>query len=103
MDTQGLTNDRLTPQIATGCPTSLSRRKWRGHLSSARKLATQCTCASNNDERKACAAWWTQQTVIHRALKLPPTFWPCLPDPNGPVSTGVRALYAELEKALTGM
>ena len=32
------------------------------------------------DERMpACLAWWDQQTLIHRALKMPPTFWPCLP------------------------
>jgi hypothetical protein len=34
----------------------------------------------------------------HRALKMPPTFWPCLPDPNGPVSPGAQMLYQELEK-----
>ena len=35
-------------------------------------------------------------------LKMPLTFWPCPPDPNGPVSPGARALYEQLDKALTG-
>ena len=35
-------------------------------------------------------------------LKMPPTFWPSLPDPNGPVSPGARALSEQLDKALTG-
>ena len=35
-------------------------------------------------------------------LKMPPTFWPCLADPNGPVSPGARALSEQLDKALTG-
>jgi hypothetical protein len=34
---------------------------------------------------------------------MPPTFWPSLPDPCGPISPGARALYEELDKTLTGM
>jgi hypothetical protein len=61
-----------------------------------KKLETRCTCGSNRDECRACEAWWAHQTVIHRALKLPPYFWPCLPT----ASPAALALYAELEKAL---
>ena len=41
--------------------------------------------------------------AAHRGLKLPPTFWPCLPDPdpNGSVSPGARALYEQLDATLT--
>ena len=67
-----------------------------------KKLASQCSCDSQQDECKACKAWWKQQTIVHHALRLPPYFWPCLPDPNGPVSRGAMALYEELDKALTG-
>jgi hypothetical protein len=49
--------------------------------------------------RAQCRA---QQTVTHRALKLPPRFWPCLPQPGRDSSPGARALYAELDRALTG-
>ena len=38
--------------------------------------------------------WW-------HALKMPPTFWPCLPNQDGD-SPAQRALYAELDKALRG-
>ena len=67
-----------------------------------KKLERQCSCGGELDECPACKAWWTQQTVIHRALKLRPVFWPCLPEP-GPISVAspvALALYAELEKAL---
>jgi hypothetical protein len=75
----------------------------RPHFQQIKKLEAQCSCTSAQDDRKACAAWWDQKTMIHHALKLPPTFWPCLPDPNGPVSPGAKALYAALDAALTGM
>ena len=66
-----------------------------------RKLETQCACESSSVECRACEAWWAQQTVIHRALKLPPFFWPCLPEPRcGAASPAALVLYAELEKAL---
>jgi hypothetical protein len=42
------------------------------------------------------------QTTIHRALRLQPHIWPALPSPNGPSSPGARALYAQLDAALTG-
>jgi hypothetical protein len=39
--------------------------------------------------------------VIHRALKLPPVFWPCLPDPaSDNASPAAMALYEELEAVL---
>ena len=47
--------------------------------------------------RAQCRA---QQTVIHHALKLLPTFWPCLPEPGRDSSPGARALYEELDTAL---
>jgi hypothetical protein len=67
-----------------------------------KKLERQCTCGGELDECPACQAWWTQQTVIHRALKLPPVFWPCLPElgPTSVASPASLALYDELEKAL---
>ena len=87
---QRLPHLQITPEVA-----------WA--FQQIKKLETQCTCVSAQDECKACAAWWTQQTVIHRALKLPPVFWPCLPEPNPKLdsNTGARALYAELDAALT--
>ena len=73
-----------------------------------KKLETQCTYQPvdpkvywKQAECPACAEWWVQQTIIHRALKLPPHVWPALPDPPGPVSSGARAPYEQLEKALT--
>jgi hypothetical protein len=86
---QRLPHVQITPEIA-----------WA--FQQLKKLETQCSCSNNRDECKACSAWWTQQTVIHHALKLPPHFWPCLPDPFGPVSPGARALYEQLDAALTG-
>ena len=89
-----------------GWPTTRSFiPNWAGapHFQQIKKLEAQCSCTSAQDDRKACAAWWDQKTMIHHALKLPPTFWPCLPDPNGPVSPGAKALYAALDAALTGM
>lgn len=65
-----------------------------------KKLEKQCSCASPQDECPACRAWWAQQNVIHRELRMPPHVYPCLPDPNGPVSPGARKLYEELENAL---
>ena len=65
-----------------------------------KKLETQCTCADSKDECAACKAWWGQHVIIHRALHLPPYFWPCLPPPGDKVvSAGARSLYAELDAA----
>jgi hypothetical protein len=65
-----------------------------------KKLETQCTCDGKGDGCAACAAWWGQHVVIHRALHLPPYFWPCLPPPGDKVvSAGARALYEELNAA----
>jgi hypothetical protein len=77
------------------------------------KLETQCTCRevtksplwqecsqSYKEECPACKAWWHQQTIIHRALKLPPHFWPALPDPaSDGASAEAIALYEQLEEA----
>jgi hypothetical protein len=42
-----------------------------------------------------------QQTLIHRALKLPPMFWPSIRSPTDKaVSPAARALYQELDAAL---
>jgi len=42
------------------------------------------------------------QILIHRALKLPLTFWPCIRSPTGQVvSPAAEALYAELDAGLT--
>jgi hypothetical protein len=86
---QRLPHSQLTPQIVFA-------------FEQCKKLATQCTCASNlADECKACTEWWEQQTIIHHALKLLPSFWPCLPDPSlDYVSPGARALYEELDAAI---
>jgi hypothetical protein len=79
-----------------------------------RKLETQCTCRavkripvlqecspSYKEECPACKAWWHQQTIIHRALKLPPVRWPCLPDPaSDGASEDAIALYEQLEAAV---
>jgi hypothetical protein len=79
-----------------------------------KKLEKQCSCqplASGVDHWKqgecpACQQWWTLQTIIHRALGLPPNFWPCLREPprrdGGQVysSPAAIALYEELEAAL---
>jgi hypothetical protein len=84
---QRLPHVHITPEVASA-------------FAQIQKLETQCGCAGPQDECKACKAWWTQQTIIHHALKMPPTFWPCLPEPSGPVSPGARALYEQLD-ALT--
>jgi hypothetical protein len=86
---QRLPTAQLTPEVA-----------WS--FEQCRKLQRQCTCKNPQDECKACKAWWQQQTIIHHALRLPPFAWPCLPDPNGPVSKGARQLFEELEHALFG-
>ena len=67
-----------------------------------KKIERQCSCKSAQDECPACAEWWHLQTTIHRALRLQPHIWPALPSPNGPSSPGARALYAQLDAALTG-
>ena len=66
-------------------------------------LQAQCSCQPvdpkvywKTQEWPACMEWW-------HALKMPPTFWPCLPEPGRESSPAQRALYAELDKALTGM
>jgi hypothetical protein len=59
-------------------------------------------------ECQACEKWWEQQTIIHRALNLPPYFWPCLKEPahrmaryrHANNSPAAIALYEELEAAL---
>jgi hypothetical protein len=83
---QRLPHTHITPEVAFA-------------FAQIKKLQHQCTCIGDG-ECKACTAWWNQQTLIHRALNLPPTFWPCLPDPNGPVSESAKALYEELENVL---
>jgi hypothetical protein len=84
---QRLPHVQITPEVAFA-------------FAQIQKLEKQCTCASPQDECRACKEWWHQQTVIHHALKLPPMLWPCLPDPSGPVSPSARALYEELDHAL---
>jgi hypothetical protein len=39
----------------------------------------------------------------HRSLKLSPVFWPCLPEPKRQGSAAARALYAELDAALSSV
>ena len=79
-----------------------------------KKLEKQCNCQPltsgvdywKQEECTACQQWWTHQTTIHRALGLPPHFWPCLGEPlqryGRPVSysPAAIALYEELEAAL---
>ena len=56
-----------------------------------KSLEKQGTCTNAQDDCKACAAWWVQQTLIHRALKLPPHFWPALPEPNATLDAALTA------------
>jgi hypothetical protein len=93
---QRLPHVHITPEVA-----------WA--FQQIRKLETQCSCQPvdpkcywRTTECPACEEWWEQQTTIHRALRLPPHFWPALPEPNPKLesSSGARALYEELEHAL---
>jgi hypothetical protein len=65
-------------------------------------LETQCTCASAQDECKACSEWFHAMATIRNALKLSPVFWPCLPQAGRESSRGARKLYEQLDAALTG-
>jgi hypothetical protein len=67
------------------------------------RLVAPCTLARC---RRGCGTWFrlpvSAEHNLAGAVKMPPTFWPSLPDPNGPVSPGARALSEQLDKALTG-
>jgi hypothetical protein len=59
-------------------------------------------CAQAHSMRSQMAG--LRSNEIHRALKLPPMFWPCLPDPHcDAVSPATEALYAELEQDASGV
>lgn len=73
-----------------------------------KKLSTQCRCKPadpkvywKTQECRSCSDWWDAQTTIHHELRLAPNFWPCLPDPNGPVSPGAIKLFEQLSAALS--
>jgi hypothetical protein len=88
---QRLPHASLTPEIAFA-------------FAQIKKLETQCSCASPQDECRACSAWFSQMATIRNSLKMPPHFWPILPQP-GPgrdSSRAARALYQQLDAALTG-
>jgi hypothetical protein len=98
---QGLTNDREAPQAATPAHVHITPEvAWA--FQQIKKLEQQCTCASPQDECRACSSWWAQMATIRNALKLSPVFWPVLPEPGRDSSPGARALYEELDRALTG-
>lgn len=79
---------RVTPEVA-----------WA--FAQIKKLEQQCSCASPQDECPACAAWFSQMATIRKALRLQPHFWPVLPQPGRDSSDAAKALYEELDNALT--
>ena len=84
---QRLPHVQITPEVA-----------WS--FAQIKKLEQQCTCASPQDECRACSEWWAQMATIRNVLRLPPHAWPCLPEPGRDSSPAARALYAELDRAL---
>ena len=87
---QRLPHTHITPEVAFA-------------FAQIQKLETQCSCAGPQEECPACRAWWAQHNVIHRALRMPPHIYPCLPDPNGPASAAAKALYEELQNVLMAL
>jgi hypothetical protein len=88
---QRLPRAQLTPEIAFA-------------FEQIKVLEKQCSCADVHDECRACSEWFHAMTTIPNALKTPPNFWPVLPQP-GPgraSSRAARALYQQLDAALTG-
>ena len=65
----------------------------------------QCSVSALGQMRRFCPLRRCPlypQILIHRALKLPLTFWPCIRSPTGQVvSPAAEALYAELDAGLT--